>query len=737
MIPTPPKKQSALDLHVKGSMGEFVVSQDDASSVRVHYLLSHIGLEMEGDHEERLLSRIAPFREVYETRTLDFDQIMQRDIDDSRVSTELIPYLLEQADSGLVKLFPPIIVVLLPTDSSGKPTPHYPKVEESVADQDHASYEVVRSGPVGQEVFELRRWLIDEAPQAHDFAELRINTNRCKLVIVDGQHRAMSLLALYRNKKGWPERTRNVEPYYKIWTRARIDRFDLKRARMPIMFCVFPQLDGQAGGAALKVHSACRSIFLALNKSARPVTRSRNILLDDRDVVATFLRGVLGYIKGLDIGSKEAIRLSAIELDNEKDRSVLKSPVAISGVTHLNGLIERLVLADPPTPDLSVKAQNLWLKKQLDCCFERLGMRDRLDPDPKKRPKRDSCDGETKAALAAVFADVYAPVIVRGLDAFGPYRVHHEAAVALQSRLMASATADFYRAILFDGEGMNRVFADFQKKVDEMLSEEDFATPELRQSRAEFKDRQTTLDNEINGFLSDRAARLLNGVPKVLSGKVAVRDWVTFELYPDTLTTAAFQNALFLTFFAVIEQVNDDRSKSGSLQDALTSDEVLTLFDGYLDNLNAFFMPEKQGGLADLVAVFHGELHTDGTPVPTNYSLKRILIPTELRPDEWPKFRAMLQELWRPEQVEITTILEAHRGLVRRKALSQYVGRAVSEFCREKAIRLTDLADADRDEIERTCADRLVKGLRSLGARVSAKELLRGVRSSPGDHAEE
>ena len=210
--PMAPKKQSALDLTIKGSMGDFVVSDDAVSSVRVHYLLSHIGLELEGDHQERLLSRIAPFREVYDPRTLDFDQIMQRDIDDSRVSTELIPYLLKQSDAGLVKLFPPIIVVLLPTDSSGKPAPYYPKVEETTIQEHGVPYNLIRSGAVGQEVFELRQWLVDGVVQAHDYAQLSINTNRCKLVIVDGQHRAMSLLALYRNIKKWPENTRNVEP---------------------------------------------------------------------------------------------------------------------------------------------------------------------------------------------------------------------------------------------------------------------------------------------------------------------------------------------------------------------------------------------------------------------------------------------------------------------------------------------------------------------------------------------
>jgi hypothetical protein len=662
---------------------------------------------------------------------------MQRDIDDARVSTELIPYLLEQADSGLVKLFPPIIVVLLPTDAAGKPAPYYPKVEEPKIEPDDPEYDVVRSGVVGQEVFELRRWLVEGLPQAHDFAELRINTNRCKLVIVDGQHRAMSLLALYRNLKGWPERTRNVEPYYKIWTASRIANFDLRRAKLPIMFCVFPQLDGEQIGTSVKVHTACRSIFLALNKSARPVTRSRNILLDDRDVVAVFLRLVLGYIKDRDIGTSESIRLSAVELDNSADRSVLKSPVAITGVTHLNGLVERLMLAVPPSPGLTVKSQNLWLKMKLGQCIERLAVRDLISSEVEKDLRRGACDRETLSILEAGFSHIYLPVLVRGLDAFGPYRVHHEAAAMLHSKLEAGATADFYRAILFEGEGMNRVFSDFQRRIDEMLENDEFATPELRQTRHEFRARQRNLEREIESFQSDRVVRFLADVPRALAGLISVHNWVTDDLYRDTLTTAAFQNALFLTFFGVVEQINADRAKSADGSLRLSKEEVLVLFEGYLEDLNGFFLPKKQSGLAHLVAVFYGELRSDGTLIATSSNLKKILLPTELNPNEWPKFRAILQELWRPQQPEAAGLLEGHRILVRRKALEQYIDCEIDAFCKERAIRETDITDADRDRIEQTCASRLVKGMRALGSEVHAGDLLKSLRSTPPDHSEE
>lgn len=736
MPPNIPKKQSALDLNIKGSMGDFSVSQDATSSIRVHYLLSHLGLELAGDHQERLLSRLAPFREVFDTRSLDFDQIMQRDIDDARVSTELIPYLLESARSGLVKLFPPIIVVVLPTTSTGQPAKFYPPVQEREITEADTTYRVLRSGEVGHEVFELRQWVSDGEAQAHDFAELRVNTNRCKLVIVDGQHRAMSLLALYRNIKGWPERTRNVEPYYKIWTPSRITRFDLSRARLPIMFCVFPQLDGEAE-AELPVHTACRSIFLALNKNARAVTKSRNILLDDRDVVAILLRQVLGTIKNFDGDSPEAIRLWAVELDNEKDRSVLKSPMAITGVTHLNGILERLMLAQSPQPGLSVKAQNLWLSKKLDRCFARLGLRDQLGQDIERTARRDACDPSTLALIQDSFARTYLKVLVAGLNRFAPYEAHHQAGLRLYARLQTGATADFYRAILFEGEGMNQVFEAFQEQLDQMLQQELFGSPEVRQTREEFKSRAENLRQEEQLFAQDRAERLLAKVPRELRENEEVQRWLNEGLYPQTLTTAAFQSALFLTFFGVIDQINSDRNKPPSARPMLSEAEVLALCDGYLTDLNRFFLPQGRDGLSKLIQVFHGELSPDGTVVASNHHLRRILLPGELKPDEWPKFRAILQELWEPSDPEAKAILAQHRAQTRRQALDRYIDREIKEVCRDRSIREGELSAADRAEIELRCADHLARGLQALGARVKATELLKDVRHGPPAEAEE
>ncbi len=107
--------KSALDVHLNGTIGTFRVSAQDGSSagVEVRYLLTHLTLS-EKQGQAPLLSMLAPVREVFDLKQLGFDEIMQRDIDDSRVSLELIPYLLDTSTSGLIKLFPPIVAVALP-----------------------------------------------------------------------------------------------------------------------------------------------------------------------------------------------------------------------------------------------------------------------------------------------------------------------------------------------------------------------------------------------------------------------------------------------------------------------------------------------------------------------------------------------------------------------------------------------------------------------------------------------
>jgi hypothetical protein len=76
------------------------------------------------DAETRLTRFLKPVREALNTRDMDFNQLLQRDLDDHRVATELVPYLLRPNSRGPA-FFPPIVTALLPFDGP-KPLEDFP-----------------------------------------------------------------------------------------------------------------------------------------------------------------------------------------------------------------------------------------------------------------------------------------------------------------------------------------------------------------------------------------------------------------------------------------------------------------------------------------------------------------------------------------------------------------------------------------------------------------------------------
>ena len=66
----------------------------------------------------------------------------------------------------------------------------------------------------------------DMRPEFSKTATMEINTDNCKIVIIDGQHRAMSMLALYRNYNPgmWDGSRGPFEIFYKEWNRKVVDK---------------------------------------------------------------------------------------------------------------------------------------------------------------------------------------------------------------------------------------------------------------------------------------------------------------------------------------------------------------------------------------------------------------------------------------------------------------------------------------------------------------------------------
>jgi hypothetical protein len=119
---------------VFGTYGEFTVGKG-TDAIRALYLLTKIRPGSEGNWENELASQLVPWREIFNVEELTFDELIQRDLDDSRVAHDLIPYLIGEKQAS-ARFFPPILAVLVPKDTErGTIRGFYPKLEGSNDDE--------------------------------------------------------------------------------------------------------------------------------------------------------------------------------------------------------------------------------------------------------------------------------------------------------------------------------------------------------------------------------------------------------------------------------------------------------------------------------------------------------------------------------------------------------------------------------------------------------------------------
>ncbi len=145
--------------------------------------------------ESRLTRLLIPAREALTIKDMDFSQLLQRDLDDHRIATDLVPYVLRPELNGPA-FFPPILAVLLPF--AGRRAINEMPLAKSEQLQDDPEYP---GTPFNWDTYgEFFRFqsACDTEGRNTSSGVLRWNDERAKLIIVDGQHRAMALIAIDR-----------------------------------------------------------------------------------------------------------------------------------------------------------------------------------------------------------------------------------------------------------------------------------------------------------------------------------------------------------------------------------------------------------------------------------------------------------------------------------------------------------------------------------------------------------
>lgn len=706
-------KDSAINLTLDGTVGTFSVgSLEGQNSIEVKYFLTHVGLDFENKANEPLLSHLAPVRELFDFKDLDFDQIMQRDIDDARVSKELIPYLLDATSRDLIKIFPPIIVVVLPTHSTeNKPASLYPTVDtfEAAFPGDKHQTLVTRAGAVGNEVFQFEQPVdIDGFPSKHDFVRFKLNTYKTKLVIVDGQHRAMALLALYRNLKGeseWSDKKREpFRDYYEEWTSDYIQQFQLKEINMPIMFCTFPGLcEGKYEGS-YDLTKAARSIFLTLNKTARKVSDTRNKLLDDNDLIALFMRRCLSHIKDKNVRAASSLRITNVELDQFDDKQKIQSPIAITGVNHVYYIIEHLLFNKVEDVN-GAKPRGGVFKKRKDLnlfgFMDRLNGRNALGPDAADSMSRESFTLTHAEHLADKFDDYYGKYIISVFEKFLPFDLHDNAVLELQQDLESFQDRKLY-PILFEGQGIGKVFEKHRENLKTKIQDKDYQSevPQLEQILRRLEKTEERKQQAIRSLEKKRAIRFLSSISDKSKLKITQDEidpkLVTFInfLYDNIFTTVAFETATVCTFFGEMERAFGIGVAAGS--------ELEAYFEDYMLQLNNFFIPNSSAQFKKLIRLFageiEGELH-EWKIIPSKQTFKMVVNRSEMQPEQWPKYKYLILEIWCPSEERLSVSIGTERNKCRHQIFKSLYEDSKKIYARENTKHEEALDENDRNKI--------------------------------------
>lgn len=719
------KRDSALDLTLQGTVGSFRVggASGETKSLEVKYFLTHVGLNFSSSSNDKLLSALAPVREIFDLQSLDFDEIMQRDIDDARVSSELVPYLLDKQSKGMIKLFPPIVIVVMPIrEGRNQPDAFYPEViSETLPPTQSRDYRlhITRSGSIGNEVFEFQQPFFGDDPVISDLVRLKINTQKTRLVIVDGQHRAMALLAIYRNLKDqWSdERRAPFKEYYSAWTKNYIEQFKLDEINLPVLLCTVPELDAKFSGD-FDMKKAARAIFLTLNKTARQVSDSRNKLLDDNDLISVLMRRTLSHIKDKDAHSPYALRISNVELDQEGSRQKIQTAIAITGVPHIYYIIEHMMLDNGNDVRGSKPRSGRFSDRtRLGDMLERLEGRDLLGAATADALRRDFFTSDAVSKLGKKFDENYGNFIIATLEQFAPFNTHNQSVLELSQQLEREHDRQL-RPILLEGQGIGRVFDAHRKNLSQLLGNGFFQTdvPEIQASLSRLNATAERIVEAVKRLHKDRAERFFSDMTdkKVVRGEDGhihpkMIDWCN-QLYDNVLETVAFQAALVCGFQGILEKLQR-KSKAHEVSKNVA-------FQEYITQLNQFFCPRTPAQLKRLIRVLNGEV-ADGelwTIRPSNQTFRSVVFRAEMQPDQWPKYRYLLLEIWRPTDAVLQEIVFQERDECRREIFVALHATFENTFCQEHKKLREELSKDERKQVFNHAYDTYSSMLKNLGS---------------------
>lgn len=275
------------------------------------------------------LDLIKPLRSVFKAKDLDnFDLLMQRDLDDNRITTDLIPYL--QRDDKL-SFFPPLLVVVLnvQTDGNRKTSQKkYPKLIETIIAnrEDSSGTSNLKSQKYGN-LFSVDTLFVNTKEEKW-FTLFNFNRDTT-LLAIDGQHRLLALQAITNKLTSQSD----IEKFSKFST----DASSYEELEVPVTILYVPDMhEGADEIEGEPLTNIFRQVFVDVNKYAKTVSKMRNILLDENDLNAIFTRKVCSEV----LLNKHQIIINEIEWNKEHKVDQLTEDLSITSIVFIKNFLD-------------------------------------------------------------------------------------------------------------------------------------------------------------------------------------------------------------------------------------------------------------------------------------------------------------------------------------------------------------------------------------------------------------
>lgn len=255
-------------IEVLGIHGTFQVPNSDYI---VKYFSTFANNREENSGYAELLKELKPMRErVKSGQIKDIGSLLQRDLNDFRVAKELVPYLMGGTGNNIA-FFPAILGVLIPKEFLTSEEAIYP--EHSLEDNktnSNLSYE--------------EKWVLEiikdnQTGNQTPLGKLKIDTYRTDIIVLDGQHRANAFRVV--NGTFTDKNNGMYEPFYEG-----VDSLKDFKADLPITLIWFESTEK----ALIEPNFISRRLFVDVNNTARKVSKSRTILLNDYDPSSVLAR---------------------------------------------------------------------------------------------------------------------------------------------------------------------------------------------------------------------------------------------------------------------------------------------------------------------------------------------------------------------------------------------------------------------------------------------------------------